>query len=87
MMIDGELPADTRLRSLKYLNNLIEQDHRGVKQRIGLMLGFKWFWAAAITITGIELLLRVRKRQFNLGWPRLRDRRAPAVWNAVLTAY
>src|SRR5205823_13539768 len=38
---DGSLPADTTLRSSKYLNNLIEQDHRGVKQRIAMMLGFQ----------------------------------------------
>ena len=37
---DGLLPAETKLRSFKYLNNLIEQDHRGVKQRIATMLGF-----------------------------------------------
>jgi len=37
----GLLPADTKLRSSKYLSNLIEQDHRGVKQRIAMMLGFK----------------------------------------------
>jgi transposase-like protein len=86
MKTDGELPADTRLRSSKYLNNLIEQDHRGVKQRIGPMLGFKWFRTAAITTAGIELLLRIRKGQFNLGRLRLRDRRAPAVWGAVLAA-
>ena len=40
---DGLLPAETKLRSSKYLNNLIEQDHRGVKQRIATMLGFKGF--------------------------------------------
>jgi transposase-like protein len=85
MKTDGELPADTRLRSSNYLNNLIEQDHRGVKERIGPMLGFKWFRTAAITIAGIELL-RIRKGQFNLGRLRLRDRRAPAVWDAVLAA-
>ena len=38
--VDGLLPAETKLRSSKYLNNLIEQDHRGVKQRIVTMLGF-----------------------------------------------
>ena len=47
------LPANTKLRSSKYLNNLIEQDHRGVKQRISVMLGFKGFNSAAITIAGI----------------------------------
>ena len=54
---DGSLPSDTKLRSSKYLNNLIEQDHRGVKQRIAVMLGFKaGFRHAAITIAGIELM-------------------------------
>src|ERR1700688_4666166 len=58
MTADGHLDADTKLRSSKYLNNLIEQDHRGVKLRIGPMLGFKRFETAAITIAGIELLRR-----------------------------
>jgi len=86
MKADGELPADTKLRPSKYLNNMIEQDHRGVKLRIGPMLGFKRFRTAAIVIAGIELLRRIRKEQFNLGRLRLRDRRAPAVWEAVLAA-
>jgi transposase-like protein len=34
MTTDGQLPTDTKVRSSKYLNNLIEQDHRGVKLRI-----------------------------------------------------
>jgi transposase-like protein len=43
MKTDGQLPTDTKVRSSKYQNNLIEQDHRGVKVRIAPMLGFKWF--------------------------------------------
>jgi transposase-like protein len=86
MQADGELPVDTKLRSSKYLNNLIEQDHRGVKLRIGPMLGFKQFATAAITIAGIELLRRIRKRQFNLSGLYLTDQSTPATWNAVLTA-
>jgi len=86
MKADGELPADAKLRSSKSLNNLIEQDHRGVKLRIGPMLGFKQFRTAAIVIAGIELLRRIGKGQFNLGRLRLKDRRAPAVWKAVLSA-
>ena len=39
----GELPRRVRVRSSQYLNNLIEQDHRRVKQRIRPMLGFKRF--------------------------------------------
>jgi transposase-like protein len=49
----GKLPTDTKLQSSKYLNNLIEQDHRGVKLRIGPMPGFKRFETVAITIAGI----------------------------------
>ena len=86
MKTDGQLPANTKVRSSKYLNNLIEQDHRGVKLRIGPMLGFKWFRTAAITIAGIELLHRIRKGQFDLRGLRLKDRSTPAVWNAVLAA-
>jgi transposase-like protein len=86
MQADGQLAAVTKLRSSKYLNNLIEQDHRGVKLRIGPMLGFKRFRTAAITIAGIELLRRIHKGQFNLGMLRLKDRSTPAVWNVVLAA-
>jgi transposase-like protein len=83
---DGSLAADTKLRSSKYLNNQIEQDHRGVKQRIAVMLGFKGFTNAAITIAGIELLHRIRKGQFGLRHLRVQGRAPPAVWNAVLRA-
>jgi transposase-like protein len=86
MKTDGQLPSATKVRSSKYLNNLIEQDHRGVKHRIGPMLGFKWFRTAAIIIAGIELLRRIYKGQFNLGGLHLKDRRTPAVWDAVLAA-
>jgi transposase-like protein len=86
MKTGGQLPTDTKIRSSKYLNNLIEQDHRGVKLRIGPMLGFKWFPTAAIVIAGIELLRRIHKGQFNLGRLRLKDRSTPAVWNAVLAS-
>jgi transposase-like protein len=61
MQAGGQLPSDTKLRSSKYLNNLIEQDDRGVKSRIGPILGFKRFETAAITIAGIELLRRIHK--------------------------
>ena len=86
MKAGGALPDDTKLRSSKYLNNLIEPDHRGVKLRLGPMLGFKRFRTAALTIGGVELLRRIHKGQFNLGRLRLNDRYAAAVWNAVLAA-
>lgn len=42
----GELPKRVRVRSSKYLNNMIEQDHRRVKQRVRVMVGLKGFRAA-----------------------------------------
>ena len=87
-----ELPAqnprwkDTRLRSSKYLNNMIEQDHRGVKSRINPMLGLKVFDRAAETIAGVELLHRIRKGQFNLRRLSVQGQSAAAVWDAVLSA-
>jgi transposase, IS6 family len=86
MTADGQLPADTKLHSSRYLNNLIEQDHRSTKRRIGPMLGLKWFKTAAVTIAGLELLRRIHKGQFNHTRLRLKDRRTPAVWDAVLAA-
>lgn len=66
MRADGLLPKDTKLRSSKYLNNLIEQDHCGVKSIARPMLGFKNFQSAVITIAGVELLRRIHKNQPDL---------------------
>lgn len=74
------------MRSSKYLNNLIEQDHRTIKSRTKVMLGFKRFRSAATTIAGIELMHRIRKGQFNLATLDLKETAAPTVWNTVLLA-
>jgi transposase-like protein len=55
----GRLPRQVQVRSCKYLNNVVEQDHRRIKQRIRPMLGFKRFEAAAVTIRGIELAAKI----------------------------
>src|SRR5580692_7894905 len=73
-----------KIRSSKYLNNLIEQDHRSVKLRLGPMLGLKHFRQAATTIAGIELMHRIRKGQFKLGRLGTKGNTAPKIWNAVL---
>jgi transposase-like protein len=49
---------------IKYLNNLVEQDHRFIKRRVRPMLGFKSFASAASTIVGIEVVNMIRKGQF-----------------------
>jgi transposase-like protein len=85
-LFKGQRGKGTKIRSSKYLNNLIEQDHRSIKLRLGPMLGLKRFRSASITIAGIELLHRIRKGQFTLGRLQIKDNGAPAVWNAVLAA-
>ncbi len=86
MKADGLLPEDTKVRSSKYLNNMVKQDHRNIKSRTKVMLGFKRFRNAAITLSGIELVHRIRKGQFSLAKLRLKDTAAPAVRVAVLSA-
>src|SRR4029450_906185 len=51
------------IRKVKYLNNIVEQDHRGVKRITRPMLGFKAFDAAQSTLVGIELIHMIKKRQ------------------------
>ena len=98
--IDGHVPSrralwlrrrehpcwrNVTVRTNKYLNNVIEQDHRAIKRRCASMAGFKSFASAAITLAGIELAHRVRKRQFSFG--RGRQRRSMALkrqWDLAL---
>jgi putative transposase len=51
------------IRQCKYLNNIVEQDHRAVKRRTRPLLGFKSFWTARCTIAGMEVMHAMRKRR------------------------
>lgn len=51
------------IRKIKYLNNIVGQDHRAIKQVTRPMLGFKSFEAAYDTLVGIELMHMIKKRQ------------------------
>jgi transposase-like protein len=81
-----ELSKRVRVRSNKYLNNLVEQDHRRVKQRLRPMLGLKSFRTAVVVIRGIELAEKIRKGQYKIGQPGGRTATAPAIWQAALAA-
>jgi putative transposase len=52
------------VRQVKYLNNIVEQDHRAIKRMTRRMLNFKSFRSASSVLAGIELLHRIRKGQF-----------------------
>ncbi len=54
------------VRQIKYLNNIVEQDHRAVKRITKPMLGFKSFYSAKSVLAGIELMHMIRKGQLML---------------------
>ncbi len=58
---------DIELRQCKYLNNIVEQDHRAIKTRTRPMMGFKSFGSAVKIVAGIETMHMVKKGQ--LGCP------------------
>ena len=61
----GGIFYQIEVRQIKYLNNILEQDHRGVKRITNAMLGFKAFRSAEATISGIELHRMLHKMQHN----------------------
>ena len=58
---EGRLPRRVRLRPCKYLNNIIEQDHRAVKKRVRLAKGYGSFQSAWRTLQGIETMHMINK--------------------------
>lgn len=60
---DKTLEAQTELRQVKYLNNVIEQDHRNIKRITSPMMGFKSFNSARRSLRGIEAMNMIRKGQ------------------------
>src|SRR6266487_2202521 len=59
----GMLPKSVELRQVKYLNNLIEQDHRFIKRRVKLGMGFFSVETAGRTLQGYEVMNMIRKGQ------------------------
>jgi IS6 family transposase len=63
MKRDGELWRFAKLRQVKFLNNIVEQDHRRIKRLVRPGLGFKSFTSATRTIAGYEAMVMIRKGQ------------------------
>lgn len=59
----GDLKCTTEHRMCKYLNNIVEQDHRFIKRKTRRMLGFKSYETAKRTISGIEIMHMIHKGQ------------------------
>jgi transposase, IS6 family len=58
---EGAIPRRDALRQCKYLNNVMEQDHRTVNKRVGLAKGYGSFQSAWRTLQGIETMNMIRK--------------------------
>ena len=63
---EDRLPTYLTVRTNKDLNNVTEQDHRRVKQRVRPMRGCKCFAHAAVTLSGIELVHQIEKEEFDI---------------------
>jgi len=78
---EGAVPRRVALRQCKYLNNVIEQDHRTVKKRVWLAKGYGTFQTAWRTLQGIETVHMIRKGRVR--WLAKRD----AVGQALFIAW
>lgn len=63
LKVDKELPKKVELRQKKYLNTIVEQDHREIKRLIKPGMGFGSFNTARRTIRGYEIMNMIRKGQ------------------------
>jgi putative transposase len=61
--VNAEREMPIKVRQIKYLNNIVEQDHRVIKRRTRPMLGFKDFNRARVILSGIELMHMIKKGQ------------------------
>ena len=64
---EKNMPSGMQLRQKKYLNNIVEQDHRFIKKRVRSMLGLKSFRTAAYILSGIEAMHMIKKKQVHQG--------------------
>ncbi len=71
---EKNIPDGMQLRQQKYLNNIVEQDHRFIKKRIRSMLGFKCFDTATFILSGVEAMHMIKKNRliYETSLPKIR---------------
>ncbi|MES5896516.1 DDE-type integrase/transposase/recombinase [Bacillus cereus group sp. RP43] len=62
---EKHMPEGIQLRQVRYLNNIVEQDHRFIKKRVCSMLGFKSFKTATSILSGVEAMHMMKKGQLH----------------------
>src|SRR5436190_3250735 len=85
----GTLPESVELRQVKYLNNIVEQDHRFIKRRVKPGLGFFSPETAGNTLQGYEVMHMIRKGQMRgvekeMSWGKWRSSSACLEWRPKL---
>ncbi|HDR7963186.1 TPA: IS6 family transposase [Bacillus wiedmannii] len=63
---EKKMPVGIQIRQVKYLNNIVEQDHRFIKRRVRSMLGLKSFKTAISILSGVEAMHMIKKEQIDL---------------------
>ncbi len=63
---EKKMPLGIQIRQIKYLNNIVEQDHRFMKRRIHFMLGLNSFRTATCILAGVEAMHMRKKEQIDL---------------------
>ncbi|PHC80873.1 IS6 family transposase [Bacillus pseudomycoides] len=63
---EKHMPEGIKIRQVRYLNNIVEQDHRFIKKRVRSMLGFKSFDTATFILSGVEAMHMIKKEQIDL---------------------
>ncbi|MGH1145977.1 IS6 family transposase [Bacillus pseudomycoides] len=63
---EKHMPEGIQIRQVKYLNNIVEQDHRFIKKRVRSMLGSKSYETATSILSGVEAMHMMKKGQLNL---------------------
>ena len=66
MKQEKKIPEGIQIKQVKYLNNMVEQDHRFIKKRMRSMLGFKSFDTATFILLGVEAMHMIKKEQIDL---------------------
>jgi putative transposase len=80
--INAERETPIEIRQNKYLNNIVEQDHRAIKRRVRPMMGFRNLRCARIILSGIEMMHMIRKGQMKDAGP---DRTAAEQFYSLAT--
>ncbi|PEK56642.1 IS6 family transposase, partial [Bacillus pseudomycoides] len=62
---EKRMPDGIQIRQVKYLNNIVEQDHRFIKKRVRSMLGFKSYETATSILSGVETMHMMKKGQLH----------------------